>query len=95
MKHLKLFENFSSQEEPENWVANSIEDYPQSVKLIYRRFNSDAKKSIDDNPDRFAKIAKKVYYYDKKKWKDYFDNKEVKKLNTLTDVVKSLEEWMK
>jgi hypothetical protein len=93
MKHLKLFENFSTQDEPE--VKMTIEDYPQSVKLLYRRFNSDARKSIDDNPEKFAKIAKRAYYYDKKKWKDFFDNKEIKKLKTLTDVVISLEEWMK
>ena len=82
-------------DEEHDEIKNTINDYPQSVKLIYKRFNSDARKSIDDNPDKFAKIAKKVYYYNKKKWKDFFDNKEVKKLNTLTDVVKSLEDWMK
>ena len=95
LKHIKLT-NESAQEEDEPEIKTpSIEDYPQSVKLIYKRFNPVARKSINDNVEKFAKLAKRVFYYDAKSWKDYFNNKEVKKLNTLTDVLQSLEEWMK
>lgn len=87
MKYLQLFENFEKKK--------TIEDFPQSVKNIYKRFNSQARKSIDDNVDKFAKLAKKVFYNDKKGWKDYFKNKEVKNLNNLTQVVDSLEKWLK
>jgi hypothetical protein len=91
MKHLKLFEDFQEKVEDEK----KIEDFPQSVKHIYKRFNSQARKSIDDNVEKFAKIAKKVFYNDKKNWKDYFKNKEVKNLNNLTQVIDSLEKWLK
>lgn len=73
----------------------TIEDYPQSVKHIYKRFNSQARKSIDDNVEKFVKIAKKVFYNDKKSWKDYFKDKEVRNLNNLTQVMDSLEKWLK
>jgi len=88
MKYLQLFENFDEKKK-------TIEDFPQSVKNIYKRFNSQSRKSIDDNVDKFAKVAKKVFYNDKKSWKDYFKNKEVKNLNNLTQVVDSLEKWLK
>ena len=39
LKHIKLT-NESAQEEDEPEIKTpSIEDYPQSVKLIYKRFN--------------------------------------------------------
>jgi hypothetical protein len=88
MKHIKLFENYQEDKK-------IIEDFPQSVKHIYKRFNSQARKSIEDNLERFAKVAKKVFYNDKKNWKDYFKNKEVKNLNNLTQVIDSLEKWLK
>lgn len=88
MKYLQLFENFDEKKK-------TIEDFPQSVKNIYKRFNSQSRKSIDDNVDKFAKVAKKVFYNDMKSWKDYFKNKEVKNLNNLTQVVDSLEKWLK
>ena len=91
MKYLKLFENFEEEKE----IKQTIDDYPQSVKHIYKRFNSNARKSINDNLDKFAKIAKKVFYNDKKNWKDYFKDKNVKNLNNLTEVVDSLEKWLK
>lgn len=73
----------------------TIDDYPQSVRLVYNRFNDLARKSINDNPEVFAKIAKKVFYSNKP-WKDFFINnkKEVKNINTLSDAVSSLEKWL-
>jgi len=86
MIYLKLFENFDEK---------SINDYPQSVRHIYKRFNKKSRESINDNLERFAKIAKKTFYNTNKSWKDYFKQKEVKTLNNLTEVVASLEKWLK
>lgn len=80
MKYIKIFEDY--------------EDTSQSVKHIYKRFSLEARKSIDDNFSRFEKIAKKVFYNKDKDWKDYFKNKDVKKIKTLTEVMNSLEKWL-
>lgn len=88
MKHIKLFEKFEEEVE-----KKTINDYPKSVYEIYKRFSTHAQKSIDDNLDKFAKIAKRVYYSNKN-WKEYFKDKKVIKLNTLNDIVYSLEKWM-
>ena len=92
MKYIKVFETFDdSMDDLED--KQSIEDYPLSVRQIYKRFNPSAKKSINDNLEKFAKIAKRVFY-DEKNWKKYFDDKEFKNLNTLTEVIDSLEKWI-
>ena len=49
-----------------------------SVRKIFNKFKFDAKKSIWDNPQRFAKIAKKVFY-SPKGWENYFNNKQLEK----------------
>jgi hypothetical protein len=48
-----------------------------------------------DNVEKFTKMNKKVLYNDKRSWKDYFKNKGVKNLNNLTQVLDSLEKWLK
>lgn len=90
MKYIVKYKNFENVESP-----TKIEEYPLSVKRIYNRFNERARKSIDDNPVRFAKIAKKIYYNANKNWKEYFKQKEVKNLNNLTEVMASLENWIR
>lgn len=89
MKHIKLFEKFQEEEEE----IKTIEDYPSSVKLLYKRFNMKQQKSINDNLEKFAKIAKKLFYSNKD-WKEYFKNRNVQKLEKLNDIVSSMEKWM-
>lgn len=87
MKYIKLYENFEDREK-------SIDDYPVSVKYIYRKFNDNAKKSINDNLEIFAKLAKRTFY-GTKNWKFYFRSKDVKNLNKFDEIQKSLENWIK
>jgi hypothetical protein len=91
MKYLKLFEKFQDVEIDKK----TIEDYPNSVKSIYNRFNQKQQKSINDNLEKFAKIAKKLFY-SSKNWKNYFQkNKlQIQKLNNLTEITNSIEKWM-
>lgn len=87
MKHIKLFENFETK-------IKSIEDYPVSVKSIHNRFNQKQQKSINDNLEKFAKIAKKLFYCSKN-WKEYFKNKtHIQKLNNLNEIVNSIQNWI-
>ncbi len=90
MNYIKLFENFEEEEE-----KKTIDDYPMSVRSIYKRFNQTARESINDNLERFAKMSKRVFYNKNKDWREYFKDKKVKNLNTLTEVMKSLENWIK
>lgn len=89
MKHLLLFESFTEEEK------EKIDNYPFCVKILYRKFNKKAQLSINDNLDKFAKVAKKVFYSENKKWKDFFQNKEIKKIDTLSEVINAFEKWLK
>lgn len=84
MKYLKKF----------NESVVCISNYPQSVRLVYNRFSSEQKKSIDSNLEKFSKAAKRLFYKSGKNWKEFF-SKDVKKLKNLSEIIDSMNAWMK
>lgn len=87
MKYILEFQNFEDK--------ITIDEYPVSVRKIYNKYSERARNSINDNLPKFAKLAKKVYYNTNKNWKDYFKQKGIKDLNNLSEVVTSIENWLK
>jgi len=71
----------------------TIDDYPQSVRLIYNRLTPDQKKFVDDNVEKFAKVAKKMFYKGDKDWKKFF-TKETKKIDSLSELINSMNSYM-
>lgn len=67
MKYILEFKKFE--------YVDTIDVYPVSVKRIYNKYSDRARKSINDNLPKFAKLAKKMYYNTNKNWKDYFKQK--------------------
>ena len=97
MKHLKQFENFTEETPQETTITNpnKIDGYPVSVRTIFNRFSQLQKQAIEGDLPQFAKAVKPFYYMPNKSWKLYFNNKDYKKLTSLSQIIDSIGSWMK